>query len=472
MRKTGGKFMVMGQLTTNVDVAVIGGGPGGYTAAIRAAQLGLDVALIEENRLGGVCTNVGCIPSKALIHAADVKHNAETADSMGMKAEIKLDYAKTQEWKQKVVDSLVNGIETLCKLNGVEVIKGRAFFQSSDSLLVESHGTRTIKFRKAIIATGTRIKELEGLPYDHEKVIDSDDALSLKEVPKRMLIYGGGYIAVEMTNMYQKLGSQVTVIYRGPRLLKTMEPEISELLAKEMARLGVKIMLNSTVQRTEGSTAVVKTEKGEEKIEFDKLLLAIGRTNNLGSLGLEKTKARVENGLVVVDSTMKTGDDNIYAVGDIVYGPALAHKAFRQGKVAAEAIAGMKSGYDNVVPMVVFSHPEIASVGMTEEQARKLGNVKTGKMQFSASGKAKAMNRKDGFVKIIADDNNIILGVHIIGPEAGTLVAEAAFAIENASRLEDLALTIHAHPTLPETLMEAAEDALGQAIHLYRKKEA
>ncbi len=444
----------------------------GYTAAIRAAQLGLEVALIEEKKLGGVCTNVGCIPSKALIHAADIKHDAESADSMGMSAQIKLDFAKTQEWKQNVVDQLVNGIGTLCKLNGVEVIEGKAFFSSSNSLLVEAHGARTVRFKKAIIATGTIIKGLDGLPYDHERIIDTDDALSLNEVPKKLIIYGGGYISAEMANMYKKLGSDVTVVYRGPRLLKSVEPEISDLLAKKMRELGIAIMLNSTVLKTDGSTAIIKTDDGEERLEFDKLLLAIGRKVNLGGVGLEKTKVQLEDGKIKVDNTMKTTDENIYAVGDVVPGPALAHKAFRQGKVAAEAIAGKKSAYDSLVPKVIFSYPEIASVGMSEEEAKKSGKIKVGKVPFSASGRAKAMGRKDGFVKIIADSNDIILGVHIIGPGATTLIAEATLAIEMAARLEDLALTIHAHPTLPETLMEAAEDALGQAIHMYRKRGA
>jgi dihydrolipoamide dehydrogenase len=464
--------MVMGQLTTDVDLAIIGGGPGGYTAAIRAAQLGLDVALIEENKLGGICTNVGCIPSKALIHAADVKHDAESAEIMGMKAQIMLDYPKTQEWKQKVVDELVNGIGTLCKLNGVEVITGRAFFQSSSIIIAESHGARAVRFRKAIIATGTKIKELDGIPYDHEKIIDTDDALSLREVPKELLIYGGSYIAVEMANMYQKLGSQVTVVYRGPRLVKTLEPQISELLAKEMGRLGIKIMLNSTLEKTEGNTAFLKTDEGDAQVRFDRLLLAIGRKVNLGGLGLEKTKVQLENGKIKVDGSMRTTDPNIYAVGDVVPGPALAHKAFRQGKVAAEAIAGLKSAFDSAIPKVIFSHPEIASVGLLEEEAKRLGKVRIGKMPFSASGKAKSMGRTDGFVKIIANEEGIILGAHIIGPGAATLIAEATLAIEMAATLEDLALTIHAHPTLPETLVEAAEDALGQAIHLYRKPAA
>ncbi len=464
--------MVMGQLETDVDVAVIGGGPGGYTAAIRAAQLGLEVALIEKGRLGGTCTNVGCIPSKALIHAADVKHAAEAGSELGIDAKVELDLKRTMEWKQKVVDELSDGIGKLCSLNGVEVIKGRAFFTSSNELSVqEEHGMRTVKFRKAVIATGTGIRELEHLPFDHERIIDSDDALSLTEVPKRMLIVGGGYIAVEMANMYLKFGSKVTVVYRGERLLKRMDPEISRLVRNGIKELGGEVLFNSVVEKVDGGNAIVKGPDGYKDIRFDKLLVAVGRVTNLEGLGLDKTKVQVENGKIKVDNTMRTSDENIYAVGDIVPGPALAHKAFREGKVAAEAIAGRKSAYDSVVPMVVFSHPEAASVGMTEEEAKKHGSIKVGRMPFSASGKAKAMGRKDGFVKIIADKNGMMIGVHIAGPGAGCLIAEATLAVEMAARLEDLALTIHAHPTLPEALAEAAEEALGQVIHLYRKRQ-
>ncbi len=461
----------MGELPTRVDVAVIGAGPGGYTAAIRAAQLGLDVVLIEKDKLGGTCTNVGCIPSKALIHAAEIKHEAEHAEGMGIDAKIKLDFRKTQRWKQGVVDELVKGIETLCTLNGIEIIRGKAFFTSSNSLSVEGNGSRKINFRKAIIATGTTTSGLPEVPFDHESVMDSDDALSLSTVPKRLLIIGGGYIAVELASMYLKFGSKVTVIYRGQRLLKIMEPEIGDLVAKKIRELGGEVLFESVVERIAGNEASVKGPDGKKKIGFDRLLVAVGRVPALDGLGLEKTRVKIEHGHIRVDQTMKTDDENIFAVGDVVLGPALAHKAFREGKIAAEVVAGQKSGFDNIVPIVVFSEPEAASVGLGQEEAKAQGYaLKVGKMPFSVSGKAKAMNKKDGFVKIIADESGIILGVHVIGPGAAALIAEAALAIEMGAQLEDLALTIHAHPTLPETLAEAAEDALGRAIHLYRKK--
>jgi dihydrolipoamide dehydrogenase len=466
--------MVVGELSTRTDVAVIGGGPGGYTAAIRAAQLGLDVILVERNLLGGTCTNAGCIPSKALIHAAETRHRLESAKGMGIEAKAKLDFRKTQEWKQGVVDSLVDGIGTLCKLNGVEIMKGRAFFTSSKTLSVETdHGLSGIEFKKAIIATGTKVRGLEHLPYDHKRIIDSDDALSLTSVPKRMLIVGGGYIAAEMACMYLRLGSKVTVIYRGERLLKRMEPGISAELLKGIKELGGEVLFRSKVESAKGSTAVVKNSKGKEKLQFDKLLIAIGRDTDFKDLGLGKTKVKPDaKGRIDVDATMRTADETIYAIGDVVPGPQLAHKAFREGKVAAEAIAGKKSAYDNaVVPMVVFSYPEIASAGLTEEQARQQGHsVKVGKMPFSAIGRARCIGNTKGFVKVVSDEKGVLLGMHIAGPGAGDLIAEAALAIEMGAMLEDVAMTIHAHPTLPEALAEAAEDALGKAIHLYKKR--
>ncbi|MDD5171753.1 MAG: dihydrolipoyl dehydrogenase [Candidatus ainarchaeum sp.] len=468
--------MVMGQLSTKADVAVIGAGPGGYTAAIRAAQLGKEVVLIEKDKLGGTCTNVGCIPSKALIHAADLRYTAggQDAKKMGINATLSLDFAKTQAWKNNVVKGLVDGITTLCKLNGVDVIDGRAFFTSSNTLTVETEaGMRTIEFRKAVIATGTAIKGLPNLPYDHKRIIDSDDALALREIPRRMIVMGGGYIAAEMACMFLKFGSKVTVIYRGERLLKAMEPELSDALLKGIRKLGGEVIFNSEVTRIEGENAVVKTPQGEKRIAFDKMLVAAGRIPYLEGLGLEKTKVKLDKeGLVVVDSTTKTADDNIYAIGDITPGAELAHKAFRQGKVAAECIAGLKSAFDNrAMPMVVFAEPMLASVGLTEDEAKKKGyKTRIGKIPFTTSGRANTMNASEGFVKIIANENGVLLGVHMAGAGADASIAEAAFAIETGSTLEDLAATIHAHPTMPETVMETAEDALGKAIHLYRKR--
>lgn len=465
--------MVMGQLTTNADVAVIGGGPGGYTAAIRAAQLGKEVVLIEKGHLGGTCTNVGCIPSKALIHASGLMRDATDAKEMGLAANISLDFARTQAWKDRVVKGLRDGIATLCMSNGIEVIDGRAFFTSSNTLTVETEaGMRTVEFKKAVIATGTEINGVPNLPYDHKRVIDSDDALSLREIPKRLAVVGGGYIAAEMACMFLRFGSRVTVIYRGERLLKGMEPEFGDILAKGMARLGGEVLFNSEVTRLDGENAVVKTPQGERRVQFDRMLVAAGRTPHL-DLGLDKTRVKLDHdGLVVVDSSMKTTDDNIYAVGDVVPGPQLAHKAFRQGKVAAECIAGVKSSFDNrAMPMVVFAEPVLATVGLTEEEAKAKGHqVKTGRLPLTTSGRASAMGRREGFVKVVADGHDIILGVQAAGEGADALIAEAALAIEMAATLEDLAVTIHAHPTMPESLAEAAEAALGKAIHVYRKK--
>ncbi|MBI5046824.1 NAD(P)/FAD-dependent oxidoreductase, partial [Candidatus Micrarchaeota archaeon] len=296
-----------------------------------------------------------------------------------------------------------------------------------------------------------------------------------KEVPKRMVVVGAGYIAVEMANMFLKFGSKVTIVYRGDRLLKNLEPEITEILHQKIKELGGEILFESEVTKVTGNTATIQTSNGITKLEFDKLLVAAGREPYFDGLALEKTKVTLDDaGLIAVNDFLQTDDPNIYAIGDIVSGPQLAHKAFRQGKVAAEVIAGQKSAFDNIaLPMVIFSDPEIATVGLTEEQAKEKGyRVKIGKMPFSASGKAKTMNQKDGFVKIVADESGTVLGVHIVGPGAGTLIAEGTLAVETAAMLDDLAITIHAHPTLPETLAEAAEDALGTVIHLYRGKRS
>ncbi|MFH0884087.1 MAG: dihydrolipoyl dehydrogenase [Candidatus Micrarchaeota archaeon] len=468
----------MGELTTKTDVAVIGGGPGGYTAAIRAAQLGLDVILIEKDKLGGCCTNVGCIPSKALIHIASLLYDVrnEQGIKMGFGPSIQFDFKKARAYQDGVVNEMRDGIAALCRLNGIEVINGQAFFTSSGRMSVQTEaGLRDIEFKKAIVATGTTINGLENLPFDHERVIDSDDVFSLANQPSSLLIVGGGYIAVEMAALFAKLGTKVTISYRGERLLKNMDADLSDAAHKGMKKLGVEVLFNSQITGVSGNEAQLATAEGERTLGFDKILVAAGRTPHFEGLGLEKTGARLgEDGLIVVDSSMKTTDDNIYAVGDVVFGPQLAHKAFRQGKIAAEAIAGQKSAYDNnAIPMVVFAEPELASVGLTAEEAAKQGHkVKVGKMPLTASGRAKSMGKKEGFVKVVADESGTILGVHIAGAEAATLIAEGALAVEMGARLEDIAATIHAHPTMPESVMEAAEDALGRAVHIYRGKKA
>lgn len=468
--------MVMGELSTKTDVAVIGGGPGGYTAAIRAAQLGLGVMLIEKDRLGGCCTNVGCIPSKALIHISTLFKdvNGETGRRMGFAGNAPLDFRKAQDFTSVVVREMREGIASLCSMNGVEIVRGEAFFTSSRTLSVQTGtGLRQIEFDRAVVATGTRVNGLEGLPFDHESIISSDDVFSLTELPSSMLVVGGGYIAVEMASLFARLGTKVTLVHRGGRLLKNMDADLADAALKGMAKLGVDVRFHSQVERVDGKLATVSSEGKAGAVAFDKILVAAGRSPHFEGLGLEKTRVALEeDGLIKVDAAMKTADERIYAVGDAVYGPQLAHKAFRQGKIAAEAIAGQKSAFDNrAIPMVVFAEPEIASVGLAAEEASGQGyKVKIGKVPFSASGRAKAMGKKDGFVKIVAEESGLVVGVHIAGPDAGTLIAEGALAIENGAMLEDIASTIHAHPTLPEGLMESAEDALGRAIHIYRGK--
>ncbi len=462
--------MVVGELPESAELLVIGGGPGGYTTAIRAAQLGLDVTLVEKDGLGGLCTNAGCIPSKALIHGASLYHEIKNSRDLGIRANPEIDMKKLQEWNMGVISSLVKGLERLCKMNKVRVIKGKAGFRSSDKADIRtSKGIVHFSFDKAVIATGTDIREMGRIPFDHERVIDSDDALFLKDIPGKLLIIGGGYIAAEMATLYSMLGSEVTIIYRGSRLLRRMEKELGAVLESGLEELGCKIIYNDEVNSVDGRTAHLKSGK---KLNFDKLLVAIGRVIDHSDLGLENTKVKTDRqGRILTDQALKTSDNNIYAVGDVIGGKQLAHKAFREAKVAAEAIAGMKSAFDNaVIPSVVFSRPVLASAGLTEAKAREEGyRVRIGKIPLSASGRARTMNKKEGFVKIVADSEGVVLGVHIASPHADSMVSEAALAIEMGALLEDLALTIHPHPTMSEALSEAAEDALGRSIHMYRK---
>ena len=477
--------MVVGELSTNVDVAVIGGGPGGYVAAIRCAQLGLETVLIDRAELGGICTNAGCIPSKALIHAANIAFDCAHAEQVGIKAKPKIDYKKMQKWKDGVVSGLRNGIEGLCKGYGVEVVKGTAFFRSSKELVVETdHGPSGFRFKNAIIATGSSPTQLKGLEFDHKFIIDSTDALSLNVIPKELIVLGAGYIGIEMAILYAKLGSKVTIVYRGERILKNLEPELGMEVQKRFESLGISLMLNCNVtgwiKKGKRGIASVKTGNLKEKIKkipFDKLLVAVGHEPNTKELHLDETKVKLDDkGFIVVDSERRTQDPNIFAVGDVAGSPMLAHKAFREGKIAAEVIAGQKSAFDNIaIPLVVFSDPELASTGLGEEEARKANiSVKVSRFPLSASGRARTMDiqgAKAGFVKLISDaSSGVLLGAHIAAPNASELISELSLAIEMGAQLEDVASTIHPHPTLSESVMESAEMGLGKAVHLFAKK--
>jgi dihydrolipoamide dehydrogenase len=468
--------MVMGDIETGCDVLVIGGGPGGYTAAIRASQLGKDVILVEKYDLGGVCVYRGCIPSKTLIHAANVIYDIRTPGNIGIKSSVEFDYKKIQQNRFQVVKKLRDGIATLCKKYGVQVIKGEAFFESSDKARITlPDGTNsTFKFEKAVIATGSYPQEFPGFAFDGKIIIDSNDALGLMKVPDDLVIIGAGYIGVELGTMFAKLGSRVKIVQRSSRILTRFDPEMVEVVSQKMKKLGIEIYYNSRpldlhAEKNKAVLKIVNDEENESELICDKLFVAVGVSPNNKDIGLENTRVELgENGFIKVDEKRRTSDPKIYAVGDIAGPPFLAAKAFREGKVAAEVIAGLPSAFDNrAIPLIVFSDPEIATVGLDEESSRKFSfEIRTGKFPFRASGSALTMDRTDGFVKVVAKTNGEILGVQIVGANASMLISEASHSIEMAAFLEDLAGTIHPHPTLPEALAEAAEAALGKAIHI------
>lgn len=466
--------MVVGDFVEDVDVLVIGSGPGGYVAAIRAAQLGKSVVIVDRGAVGGVCLNVGCIPSKALISAAKQYEDMSQASEIGIEAEgVKVEFSKVQKWKDSVVSKLTGGVSYLLKGNKVKVLSGEAFFTGPDTVSVsnEEEGSR-YKFNHCIIATGSRPIELPSMPFGG-RVISSTEALSLDEIPKSMVVIGGGYIGIELGQVYAKFGTKVTVLEGTDAILPGFEQEMSRSVHRSLEKLEANIVTNamaSGVEQTDSEATVTYTVDGkEEKVTADYVLVTVGRRPNTDELGLENIGMNMtERGLIEVDEQGLTNIPNVYAIGDIVPGFALAHKASYEGKVAAEAIAGQASVVDyNIIPEVVFSDPEVASVGLNETTAKEQGyELKIGKFNYAANGRALTMNAGEGFVKIIADaEDDMVLGAQIVGPEASNLIAEVGLAIEMNTTLEDIALTIHAHPTLGEIVMEAAEDALDRAIH-------
>lgn len=463
--------------TLKAEVVVIGAGPGGYVAAIRLAQLNKKVVLVDKDKLGGICLNYGCIPSKAMIYASEFLDKVKKSDEMGINADnISMDFNKMQEWKDKIILKLIRGIEFLCNKNKVSVVKGNASFESSNKLRV-SNGKNVsyIDFNKAIIAVGSKPVELGNFKFDGKKIISSAEALYLGEIPKNLVVIGAGYIGLELGTVYAKLGSKVSIVEMEQQILSGFDRDIVDVLEKNLEKLGVEIYINSKIEKFENGKAIVDSrEKGKVSLDADNLLVAVGRYPNTRNLGLENTKAKLDkDGFIEVDDNLMTDDGNIYAIGDVSAGPMLAHKASRQGKFAAEVITGNKDSYKNiVVPAVIFTDPEIATVGLGEQEARNKG-IKTtiGKFPFSASSRAMTKNQAQGFVKVIADEkDNKVIGVQIIGSDASDLISEAALAIKMNATLEDIALTIHPHPTLSEGLMEAAEATMGKAIHILNPK--
>ena len=460
--------MVMGDLVREVDVAVVGGGPGGYSAAFRCAELGLETVVVDlDKRLGGACLFEGCIPSKALLHVAAVLSEAERAREFGVDfgpARVSLD--PLRKWKsERVVGKLARGLAGVARGKNVEVIGGRAAFEDARSLRITGDEPQKIRFKHAILATGSAPAGLPGVEIVSERVMDSTAALEVPDVPGSLLVIGGGYIGLELGQVYAALGSEVTVVEMLDGLLTGADRDLVQHLARRCERMFKAIRLGTRVSALRDTGGGVEARLGDGEPEtFDRVLVAVGRRPQTRELGLEATRARVtERGFVEVDARGRTADPHVWAAGDITGEPMLAHRAMRQGKVVAEAIAGRPAAFDNVVvPAVVFTDPEVAWCGLTETEAAREGRaVKIAKFQWAASGRAATLGRSDGLTKLVVDpETGRVLGVGIVGPSAGELIAEGALAVETALLAEDLALTIHAHPTLSETLMEAAETLL------------
>jgi len=459
--------MVMGDLGRDVDVVVVGGGPGGYSAAFRCAELGLETAIVDaQARLGGACLYEGCIPSKALLHVAGLIGEVERARELGVDfGEPRVSLDPLRKWKsERVIGKLSRGLAAVAKSKGVEVVGGRAVFESSRQVRVEGDEAQTLRFAHAVVATGSRPAPLPGIAVEGDRVMDSTAALALPDVPERLLVVGGGYIGLELGQVYAALGSRVVLIEMLDGLLPGVDRDLVQPLARRCQKLFAEIRLGTRLTGLRAAGGAVEASYGDATATFDRVLVAVGRRAATDGLGLERTRAQADaRGVIAIDERGRTADPHLYAVGDVTGEPMLAHRAMRQGKVAAEAIAGRAAAFDNVaIPAVVFTDPEVAWCGLTESEAERAGRaVKVARFSWAASGRAATLGRADGLTKLIADaDSGRVVGVGIVGPGAGELIAEGALAVEAALTVEDVAATIHAHPTLSETLMEAAETLL------------
>jgi dihydrolipoamide dehydrogenase len=470
----------------NFDAVVIGAGPGGYPAAIRLAQLGKKTAIIEKENFGGVCLNVGCIPSKALIYGSSqfwkMKHEAE---ELGITAKsVDCDLQKMQDWKQGVVKKLTSGVQGLLKANGVEIIKGTASFKDTKTVeVVSSNGKETVTASDFIIATGSRVAQIPTLPFNGKNIVSSTEALSLRTLPKELVVIGGGFIGIEIGTVYAKLGSKVTIVEALDQLLATVDNELVTVVQKKMKQYGITVHTGAkalgikekdSLKANKLNLEIELKDKTKQTLSADVILVSVGRKPNSDNMGLEKIGIKMDpRGNILTNNQSLTNIPHIYAIGDVAGAPQLAHRATMDGSLAAQHIAGENAFKDyKTVPWAVFCDPEIAVAGLTEKEAVEKGfKVKVGRFPFAASGKALAMNDTDGLAKIVIDEKTeAILGVHIVGPEASNLIAEAALAIEMGATVEDLVRTIHTHPTLPEVMPEAVESAFYKAIHIYKPK--
>lgn len=466
------------------ETVIIGGGPGGYVAAIRASELGQKVTLIEKGTLGGVCLNVGCVPSKALINAGHRLVDANDASVFGIETKpATIDFTKTQDWKQHaVVDRMTSGVKMLLQKHKVEVIDQEAFLDNDSQLrtmavgpkqFMDNGGGQTIKFKNLIIATGSRPIEIQGFKFE-KRVVDSTGALNLPEVPKELVVIGGGYIGTELAGAYANLGAHVTILEGTPSILPNFEKDMVSVVLKQLKKKGVDVITNAmakkSVQDDKSVTVTYEVDGKATDLKVDYCLVSVGRKPNTDNFGLEMTSVKMDDrGLVEVDNQGRTNVKNIFAIGDIVAGPALAHKAFFEGKTAAGAISGKNTANDWVgIPAVCFADPELATVGLNQAEAKDKGlDVKTAKFPFAGNARAVSLDQPEGFVRLVytKDDGNLV-GGQIVGPGASDLISELALAVNSGMNVEDIALTIHPHPTLSEPIAEAADIAMGFPTHI------
>ncbi|MFT5289242.1 MAG: dihydrolipoamide dehydrogenase [Planctomycetota bacterium] len=467
-------------MSTARKVVVIGAGPGGYVCAIRLAQLGQDVTCVEKDELGGACLNVGCVPSKALIAAGSLMEKVRNASTMGITVKgVELDVEKLVDWKQSIVTRLTGGVGGIFKNHKVKHVRGTARVTGKNSVEVKTDtGVETLTCDDIVIATGSMPTAIPGFAFDGKHVWSSTEALSPDRIPKHLLVIGGGYIGLELGQLYRKLGANVTVVEFTDGALPGQDRDCVKVIERNMKKAKIKLITKTAAksweQKGDGYVVHVEDRDGKKtEVECDQILCTVGRTPFSDDLGLESVGLKTERGFLVVDKKMRTSVPNIYAIGDIAGQPMLAHKGSKEGLVAAAVIAGQDEEYDvRCVPAVIFTSPEMASVGLLEEDAKAKGHeIAVGKFPFGASGRAMSLMETEGFVKIVADKKtDEVLGVHMVGPEVTELVAEAALAIEMGATAEDIARTIHAHPTLPEAMMEAAEAVHKMAIHIYQKQ--
>lgn len=466
---------------SNTGLLVIGAGPGGYTAAFRAADLGLDVTLVERySSLGGVCLNVGCIPSKALLHAAKVISEADSMAKHGIRfSNPEIDIDALRKWKDGIVKKLAGGLKSLAKQRNVKVVQGLARFDSDHSVCItaDDGSETTLGFKQAIIAAGSSSIRIPGLPED-PRIFDSTGALALNSVPARLLVIGGGIIGLEMATVYHQLGSKVTVVEMQQQLIPGADPDLVKPLSRMVSRQFEQVLTSTRVEKVTAGDSLnvsVSSDKGTQEMQFDAILVAVGRVPNAAALNAGAAGITIDDqGFIPVNKQQRCNVPHIFAIGDIVGQPMLAHKAVHEGKVAAEVAAGQKSGFEaTVIPSVAYTDPEVAWVGLTELEAKAAGTAyEKGVFPWAASGRSLSLGRNEGLTKLLFDPvSKRLLGAGIVGPGAGELIAEAALAIEMGADAEDIALTIHPHPTLSETVAMAAEAFEGTITDLYIPKK-